>query len=78
MSITLAVPPAIVQEARALADRSGTTINQYIRDCLELKANEEREYRLYKAREFERFAKSLGTSGVGADWKFSREEATAR
>lgn len=34
-SITLAIPPAIVQEARAYARRSDTTLNAMIRDYLE-------------------------------------------
>lgn len=34
MSITLSVPPAIVQEARAFAERRGTSLNQLIRDYL--------------------------------------------
>ena len=34
-SITLAIPPAIVQEARAYARRTDTTLNAMIRDYLE-------------------------------------------
>jgi len=34
-SITLAIPPAIVQEARAYARRTDTTLNAMIREYLE-------------------------------------------
>ena len=34
MSITLSIPPAIVQEVREWAEANGTSLNQYIRDCL--------------------------------------------
>lgn len=34
-SITLAIPPAIVQEARAYAHRTDTTLNAMIRNYLE-------------------------------------------
>ena len=34
MSITLSIPPAIVQEVREWAEANGTSLNQYVRDCL--------------------------------------------
>lgn len=34
MSITLSVPPAVVQEARAYAESQGTSLNAMIRDFL--------------------------------------------
>ncbi len=34
-SITLAIPPAVVQEARAYAKRTDTSLNAMIRDYLE-------------------------------------------
>ena len=40
MSITLSVPPAIVQEVREWATANGTSLNKYLRDCLEAKVNE--------------------------------------
>ena len=35
MSITLSVPPAIVQEVREWAAANGTSLNKYLRDCLD-------------------------------------------
>ena len=40
MSITLSIPPAIVQEVREWAESNGTSLNQYVRDCLEAKCAE--------------------------------------
>ena len=34
MSITLSVPPAVVQEARAYAESQGTSLNAMVRDFL--------------------------------------------
>lgn len=39
-SITLAIPPAIVQEARAMAKRNDTTLNGMIRSYLESMVSE--------------------------------------
>lgn len=38
MSITLSIPPAIAQELRKWAEENGTSLNQYVRDCLAAKA----------------------------------------
>ena len=35
MNVTLAMPEALVEQARALAAKRGTTLNQMIRDLLE-------------------------------------------
>ena len=64
MSITLSIPPAIVQEVREWAEENGTSLNQYVRDCLEAKCIE-----LAKAR------KARGRQFIE---KWSREEATER
>ena len=45
MNITLSIHPAIVQEAREIADRNCTSPNRMIRDFLCEKVNEERERR---------------------------------
>ncbi len=42
MSITLSIPPAIVQEVREWAEEHGTSLNQYVRECLEAKVHERR------------------------------------
>ena len=48
MSITLSIPPEIVQEVREWAEEHGTSLNQYIRDCLEAKYAEIRDARKRK------------------------------
>lgn len=53
MSITLSIPPVIVQEIRAWAEENGTSLNQYIRDCLEAKVNELAAMRRNRADQFE-------------------------
>ena len=40
MSITLSIPPEIVQEVREWAEANGTSLNQYVRDCLECRCCE--------------------------------------
>ena len=52
MSVTLSIPPTIVEEIRVWANSAGTSLNQYIRDCLEAKAHEIRESRQREAKEF--------------------------
>ena len=72
MSITLSIPPAIVQEVREWAEANGTSLNQYIRDCLEAKCREVRDHRKRLADEFIEFAKAHAAS-VPKGWKFDRE-----
>ena len=35
MSITLSIPPAVVQEVGEWAEANGTSLNQYVRDFFE-------------------------------------------
>ena len=78
MSVTLSIPPAIVQEVREWAETNGTSLNQYVRDCLEAKANEIQELRTRKAREFKSFLLGLPPSGLPRGYKFSRERDAVR
>ncbi len=73
MSITLSIPPAIVQEVREWAESNGTSLNQYVRDCLEAKAREISELRAMKAREFKSFLLGLSPSGMPKGYVFNRE-----
>ena len=77
MNITLSIPPAVVQEAREIADRNCTSLNRMIRDFLCEKVSEERERRRREADEFVAFLSSLHGK-VPKDWKFDREEANSR
>ena len=73
MSITLSIPPAIVQEIREWAEANGTSLNQYVRDCLEAKCDEIHDAQKRKAREFMAFMESLPVARVPKGWKFDRE-----
>ena len=72
MSITLSIPPAIVQEVREWAEANGTSLNQYVRDCLEAKCAELREARSRRAQEFLAFCKSMPPVHMPKGWKFDR------
>ena len=78
MSITLSIPPPVVQEVRAWAETAGTSLNQYIRECLEAKCDELRAARLRRAQHFRSLCQRLPPSGLPKDYVFSREEANAR
>ena len=71
MSITLSIPPAIVQEVREWAEANGTSLNQYVRDCLEAKCAELRDARARRAQEFLAFCKSHPIH-MPKGWKFDR------
>ena len=73
MSITLSIPPAVVQEVREWAEENGTSLNQFVRDCLEAKCAEIRDAQKRKAREFKAFMESLPVVHAPKDWKFDRE-----
>lgn len=72
MNITLSVPPAVVLSVRSWAERNGTTLNQYIRDCLEAKSREEISRQEKLAEDFCAFAYSLPRTKAPRGWKFNR------
>ena len=78
MSITLSIPPAIVQEVREWAEANGSSLNQYVRDCLAAKAKEIQDQRSRKAREFRAFLLGLPPSGLPKGYKFNRERDAVR
>ena len=73
MSITLSIPPAIVQEVREWAEANGTSLNQYVRDCLEAKVRDIQAMR--KTRDF---LLNLPPSGLPRNYKFNRERDAVR
>ena len=77
MSITLSIPSEIVQEVREWAEANGTSLNQYVRDCLEAKCAELAKSLKTRAQQFLEFAKEHQVK-VPKGWKWSREEATER
>lgn len=78
MSITLSIPPAVVQEVREWAEANGTSLNQYVRDCLQAKADEIHNARSRKARDFKSFLLRLPPSGLPEDYRFNRERDAIR
>lgn len=77
MNITLSAPPEIICEVRAWAEENGTSLNDYIRDCLTFKAGEIRTERLTRAEKFRAFALANPIS-VPKGFRFSRAEANER
>ena len=78
MSITLSVPPAVVQEARVYAEEHGTSLNAMIRDFLvRLTADDMR--RSEAARTFREVAAAVGARrGRRSGYKFRRADAYDR
>ncbi len=73
MSITLSVPPMIVQEARAYAERNATSINSMIRNYLaEVAGAETAENAL--AEEFAQLVKRRGVKR-SRPYRFRRADA---
>ena len=72
MSITLSVPPAVVQQVRAWAEANGTSLNQYIRDCLDAKCAEIGAAQRKLAADFLHFAMS-NLAHAPAGGRFRRE-----
>ena len=77
MNITLSAPPETIRVVREWAAKEHTSLNQYIRDCLEAKAEELKAAREKKSAEFRAFLESLHVN-MPEGWKFDREEANSR
>ena len=77
MNITLSAPNEVVSAVRAWAEQNGTSLNEYIRDCLEYKAGEIKSARLKRAQEFYEFAMAHPIK-LPKGFKFDREEAAER
>ena len=78
MSITLSVPPTVVQEVRLYADKKGTSLNQMIRDYLQSMADASRREREELANATFDFLMSQDDGGLPRNWRFNRDEANAR
>ena len=72
MSITLSIHPAIVQEVREWAEANGTSLNQYVRDCLAAKAAEIEQQRSARADRFLAFARA-NLAHAPKEWRFNRQ-----
>ena len=78
MSITLSVPPAVVQEARMYAEEHGTSLNAMIRDFL-VRITTDDLRRSDAARTFREVASAVsGRRGRKPGYKFSRADAYDR
>ena len=73
MSITLSIPPAVVQEVREWAEEHGSSLNQYVRECLEANCAEIHDARKRLAKEYLEYVNSLPPSKAPKGWKFNRE-----
>ncbi len=74
MNITLSIDEKLVEDARAVAQRMGTSLNQMIRDHLKQvtgQADEEAHWAAFAER-------ARASSGRLNGWKFDREEANSR
>ena len=77
MSITLSIPPAVVQEARAIALRNGTTMSRMIREYFtNLVAPQKEEGEAGSCR-FLELAESAGVR-LPKGWRFNRAECYGR
>ena len=69
------VEPFVASGAYKYSEANGTTLNQYVRDCLEAKCAELAKARKTCAQQFLAFAKAHQLK-VPKGWKWSREEAS--
>ena len=72
MNITLSVNEQTVNEARKIASEMGTSLNQIIRDHLEILTKEKQS-----AGDLEEFI-SLSGKGHSSGWTFNRDELHER
>jgi len=75
MSITLSMPPAVVQEVKAYANEHGTTMSQLTRDLYATVLTRKDSRRLGAAG---RFRALVAKAHVRSGWKFNRDEANRR
>ena len=78
MSITLSVPPAVVQEARVYAEERGTSLNALIRDFL-VRLTTDDLRRSEAARAFREVSSAVSSRrGRKSGYKFCRADAYDR
>lgn len=78
MSITLSVPPAVVQEARVYAEERGTSLNALIRDFL-VRLTTDDLRRSEAARAFREVSSAVSSRrGRNSGYKFCRADAYDR
>ena len=77
MSITLSIPPAVVQEARAYALENGTTMSRMIREYFEKLLAPRKEDGEASPCRFLELAESAGVR-LPKGWRFNRAECYER
>ena len=77
MSITLSIPPAVVQEARAYAAENGTTMSRMIREYFTGLVSPKQERRDDDTCRFLELAKSANVH-LPRGWRFNRSECYER
>ena len=77
MSITLFIPPAIVQEARAYAAENGTTMSRLIREYFIHLVSADKADTKAKGCRFLELAESADVR-LPEGWRFSRDECYER
>lgn len=75
MNITLSVPPAIVQDARELAESRNTSLNRMIRDFLMNAVESAKRKREREVDDFFDFAMGLDGGGLPKGYRFTRADA---
>lgn len=77
MSITLSIPPAVVQDVRLYAERMNTSLNAIIRAYMDKISVEERARREKAADDV--YSYLMGQEGwLPKEYAFDREEANAK
>ena len=74
MPITIDLPPAVVQEAKAFAESHNTTIERMLVDCLDAELRRSREARAALSR-LDAIAERVSARLSGEPYKFNRADA---
>ncbi len=74
MSITIDLPPAVMQEATAFAESHNTTLEQFVIDSIDAEMNRRREAAEWMAR-LDALVKKTGARLTGEPYKFNRADA---
>ncbi len=74
MSITIDLPPAVMQEATAFAESRNTTLEQFVIDSIDAEMKRRREAAEWMAR-LDALAAKTGARLTGEPYKFNRADA---
>ena len=74
MSITIDLPPAVMQEATAFAESRNTTLEQFLIDSIDAEMKRRREAAEWMAR-LDALAAKTGARLTGEPYKFNRADA---